>query len=92
MVMQISATSCWTSVDLIKKYGDDLKKFGATINGIAIDEVKITEEYSEERFDLESSKVEIEINSLEVIRDFIGTFGKIVIGNNSIEIYDSYRE
>lgn len=91
MVIQISAASCWSSVDLIKKYGDDLKKFGATVDGIAIDEVKIPEEYSEERFNFEKP-VKIEVNSLEVIRDFIGTFGKIVMGNNFIEICDDYRE
>lgn len=90
MVMQVSATSCWNSADLIKKYGDNLKKFGATVDGIAIDKVILPED-PEECFNFEKS-VKIEVNSLEVIRDFIGTFGLVIMGDNSIEIYDDYRE
>ena len=88
MLMEIKATSCWDIKDLIKKYGDELKMFNATVDGVSIEKVKLPE--NEEKC-LEK-KVKIEIKSLEEIRDLIGTFGTIIMDNNSIEIYDDYRE
>lgn len=88
MLMEIKATSCWDIKDLIKKYGDELKMFNATVDGIDIEKVILPE--NEEKC-LEK-KVKIEIKSLEEIRDLIGTFGTIIMDNNSIEIYDDYRE
>lgn len=87
MVVEVKASSCWDITDLIEKYGDKLKMFNATVDGIDIEKVTLPEDAE----DLEK-KVEIRINSLEVIRDFIGTFGTIVMDDESIEIYDDYRE
>ncbi len=88
MVVEVKASSCWNITDLIEEYGDKLKMFNATVDGIDIDKVTLPENEEE----CLEKKVEIRINSLEVIRDFIGTFGTIVMNNNSIEIYDDYRE
>ena len=88
MLMEIKATSCWDIKELIEKYGDKLKMFNATVDGVSIEKVKLPEN-EEECFE---KKVEIRINSLEVIRDFIGSFGTIVMDDKYIEIYDDYRE
>lgn len=88
MVMEIKATSCWDVTDLIKTYGDKLKMFNATVDGVSIENVKLPED-EEECF---KKTVKIEIKSLEELRDLIGTFGTIIMNNNSIEIYDDYRE
>ena len=88
MVVEVKATSCWDIKELIEKYGDELKMFNATVDGVSIEKVKLPENEEE----CLEKKVEIRINSFEVIRDFIRTFGTIVMNNNSIEIYDDYRE
>lgn len=88
MVMEIKASSCWDVTDLIEKYGDKLKMFNATVDGIDIEKVTLPENEEE----CYTKKVEIKIESLEVIRDLIGTFGTIVMDDKSIEIYDDYRE
>lgn len=88
MLMEIKATSCWDIKELIEKYGDELKMFNATVDGVSIEKVKLPEN-EEECFE---KTVKIEIKSLEEIRDLIGTFGTIIMDNNSIEIYDDYRE
>ena len=36
--------------------------------------------------------VEVEINSLEDLLQFAKKFGKLIIDENTIEIYDDYRE
>lgn len=87
MVMEIKASSCWDVTDLIEKYGDKLKMFNATVDGVSIEKVKLPEN-EEECFE---KTVKIEIKSLEEIRDLIGTFGTIIMDNESIEIYDDYR-
>ena len=88
MVVEVKASSCWDITDLIKKYGDKLKMFNATVDGVSIEKVKLPEN-EEECFE---KTVKIEIKSLEEIRDLIGTFGTIVMDDESIEIYDDYRE
>lgn len=40
----------------------------------------------------EKSGDDIEINSLEKLVDFIKEFGEVVMSDDSIEIYDDYRE
>lgn len=87
MVMEIKASSCWDVTDLIEKYGDKLKMFNATVDGVSIEKVKLPEDEE----DCLEKKVEIKIKSLEEIRDLIGTFGTIIMDNESIEIYDDYR-
>ena len=88
MVMEIKASSCWNSKELIEDYGDKLKMFNTTVDGVSIENVKLPED-EEECFE---KTVKIEIKSLEELRDLIGTFGTIIMNNNSIEIYDDYRE
>ena len=88
MIVEVKASSCWDITDLIKKYGDKLKMFNATVDGIDIEKVTLPENEEE----CLEKKVEIRINSFEVIRDLIGTFGTIVMDDKSIEIYDDYRE
>lgn len=88
MVMEIKASSCWIITDIIEKYGDKLKMFNATVDGVDIDKVMLPEDAE----DCYTKKVEIEIKSLEEIRDLIGTFGTIIMDNETIEIYDDYRE
>ncbi len=88
MIVEVKASSCWDITDIIEEYGDKLKMFNATVDGIDIDKVILPED-AEDRY---AKKVEIPINSLEVIRDLIGTFGTIIMDDNSIEIYDAYRE
>ena len=39
-----------------------------------------------------NKEVSIEINSIDELMDFIKQYGRIVIEDNTIEIYDDYRE
>ena len=87
MKYTVSASSCWRNEQLVEEYGEKLAMFNATVNGIFLKGV--TEICLDEDTEI---KVEVEINSLEVLRDFIGTFGTVVMGSNHIEIYDDYRE
>ena len=41
MVVEVKASSCWDITDLIKKYGDKLKMFNATVDGIDIKKVTL---------------------------------------------------
>ena len=88
MVVEVKASSCWDAKELIEKYGDKLKMFNATVDGVSIENVTLPEN-EEECFE---KAVKIEIKSLEELRDLIGTFGTIVMDDESIEIYDDYRE
>ena len=92
MELKINATSCccddWK---LVEKYGDKLAQFGVTCNDKPIKEVEIPAEDTDERM-FSRPSVKIKIDNLETLRDFIGTFGRVVMSSSNIEIYDDYRE
>ena len=91
MELKVKATSCFSSWDVIEKYGNKLSDFGATCSGTPIKEVTVPDEDSDERFN--PPDIKITVNNLETLRDFIGSFGgKVVLSSNFIEIYDDYRE
>lgn len=58
---------------------------------------ELIENYGEKlkmfKTEISNHSVKIEINSLEELRDFKGTIGHpLILFNDSIEIYDDYRE
>lgn len=92
MELKVTATSCvCDSWGLVEEYGDKLAQFGATCNGKPIKEVEVPEDDTDERM-FSDADVKIKIDNLETLRDFIGTFGRIVMGTSFIEIYNDYRE
>ena len=91
MELKVKASTCFSSWDVIEKYGNKLSDFGATCSGTPIKEVIVPDEDSDDRFD--DPDIKVTINNLETLRDFIGSLGgKVVLSNNFIEIYDGYRE
>ena len=91
MELKVKASTCFSSWDVIEKYGNKLSDFGATCSGTPIKEVTVPDEDSDDRFD--DPDIKVTINNLETLRDFIGSLGgKVVLSNNFIEIYDGYRE
>lgn len=92
MELRVRATSCCGgSWAIVEKYGDKLAQFGATCNGESIKEVEVPSHDDEDAF-YSDPVVKVNFTSLEVLRDFIGTFGSVVMGTSYIEIYDDYRE
>lgn len=81
------------AVELIENYGKKLKKFNATLDGGKLELPNFANLDEEDEFNWGNHKVEIEINSFEVLRDLKGTIGKpLILYDNEIEIYDDYRE
>lgn len=81
------------TVELIKVYGEKLKKFNATLDGGKLELPPFEDVREEDEWNHHSHKVEIEINSLEMLRDLKGTIGSpLILYDNEIEIYDDYRE
>lgn len=57
-----------------------------------LEEIGFTFKQSDYKYFTIEGSPEIEINSLEDLIQFADKFGEIIVGNESIEIYDDYRE
>lgn len=48
--------------------------------------------YKSGNYEIYKNKYEIEINSIDDLVRFIESYGGIIVGKHTIEIYDGYRE
>jgi len=93
MEYKITAASCCSFSEpfkLVEKYGERLADFGATCDDTPIQNFVKPDDEDEYFYDIPTVKVELK--TLEELNNFIKTFGKVIISDNRIEIYDDFRE
>lgn len=93
MEYKITATSCCRFSEpflIVEKYGEKLAKFGATICDAPIQNFVIP--YSEDEYFYDIPTVKVELKTLEELNNFMKVFGKLIICDDRIEIYDDWRE
>jgi len=76
-----------TSYDYDKKDSDKLKSLGFEFKTESHTNLKGYERYSKK-----DKKVFKEINSIDELMEFVKQYKKVIIYENTIEIYDNYRE
>lgn len=93
MEYKITATSCCRFAEpfkIVEKYGEKLANFGATCDDTPIQNFIIP--YSEDEYFYDIPTVKVELKTLEELNNFMKVFGKLIISDNRIEIYDDWRE
>lgn len=93
MEYKITATSCCGFSEpfkIIEKYGEKLANFGATVYDTPIQNFIIS--HSEDEYFYDIPTVKVELKTLEELNNFMKVFGKLIISDNRIEIYDDWRE
>lgn len=93
MEYKIFAASCCSFSEpfkIIEKYGERLADFGATCDDTPIQ--NFVKPDDEDEYFYEAPTVKVELKTLEELNSFIKVFGRVIISDNRIEIYDDWRE
>ncbi len=84
MQFYLKNVATWTT----KEHADKLRQLGFKVK----EEKNLKYKQHGEYYIEENRAGSITINTLNELMDFIKAYGKIVLDENTIEIYDGYRE